>query len=192
MEVNYEQLLQDSNLANAFILEKVKTLTIDKLNFKPSEKHWSILEVIDHLNKVTNLYFPKFDKIIEEARPETLDNSKKRYSTILGRLSIYSMLPKQTKRKYKMKTFSFFEPNSNSKLPNETLDKYFESKERFNEIIRKSRVLDLNRVKVSTALGSSVKFFVPECFEFLLAHEKRHLVQIQEILEKQSNAEYTI
>ena len=44
------------------------------------------------------------------------------------------------------------------------------------------RTRDISKVKVISAAGPLLQFRLPECFEFLLSHEERHLAQIKEIL----------
>lgn len=176
MEVNYEQFLQQSNHTKNYIQSEVSVLSDDVLNSKRDEKSWSALEVIDHLNKVYDIYLPLFTKALEKA-PEISDNSgHKKQSTFLGRLSIYSMKPKGNKRKFKMKTFDFFRPSQHSK--NEIIDSFFKNKEAFNELLMLTRTKNLKNAKMPTSLGKRVKFYVPECFEFIIAHEERHMVQI--------------
>ena len=100
---------------------------------------------------------------------------------ILGRFAIYSMKPKGTKRKYKMKTFDFFQPTEHSKK--EVVDAFVTNKAAFNQLLKEARTKNLKGIQMPTSLGKRVKFYVPECFEFILAHEQRHMVQLAEAVE---------
>lgn len=184
MEVNFEKLLQSSNEQKNFIEKEVATLPAEVINWKESESVWSILEVVGHLNQVYELYSPNFIKVLDSA-PKSVDEVQKKQSTVLGKLSVYSMRPKSGKRKYKMTTFKFFEPVTSAAAPYETIERFMNNKDLFNGFIKQARTCDLRGIKMPTALGKSIKFYIPEIFEFLLAHEERHLVQIQEILAKQ-------
>jgi hypothetical protein len=184
MEVNFEALLQRSNYAKSFIESDIEVLNAELINWKESPKKWSVLEVVSHLNQVYKVYLENFEKTISDAPELKDDHTLRRQSTILGRMSAYFMKPKGKKRKFKMKTFDFFEPVSNSKKPNDTIALFFENKNRFNEIIKSARLKDIKGLKIPTALGEKIKFYIPECIDFLLAHEERHLVQIEEILKR--------
>ncbi|MFY0600594.1 MAG: DinB family protein [Cyclobacteriaceae bacterium] len=184
MEVNFEELIQRSNHIGNYISGEIAQLSEGVINSKESEDKWSILEVLSHLNQVYERYAPNFDKALKDARPLTNETDSRRQTTLMGRLSIYSMKPKGKSRKFKMKTFRFFEPISSSNLPDETISRYLKNKENFTERIKKARLLDIKNIKVPTALGKSVKFYLPECFDFILSHEERHMVQIEGILEK--------
>lgn len=182
MEVNFEKILEHSNRNGNYIKIDIASKGPSKLNWKESEKKWSVLEVIEHLNKVYDLYFPNFNKAIESA-PENHGQDNILQRTLMGRLSIYSQKPKGQKVRFKMKTFSFFQPNT-SKNSLEEVESFLDKKEAFNDFIKRARLKDLKGIKMPTALGEKMKFYIPECFEFILAHEDRHLVQIQNILSK--------
>ncbi|NQZ74892.1 MAG: DinB family protein [Ekhidna sp.] len=180
MEVNYEQMLEHSNRNAHYIKSEIGRKSSSVLNWKENSKKWSVLEVLDHLTKVYELYEPNFKSVIEQS-PESNGESSPMQRTLLGRLSIYSQKPKGQKVRFKMNTFSFFQPENHDKLE-DAIQTYLDKKEYFNELIKSARKKNLAGRKIPTALGEKVKFYIPECFQFLLAHEDRHLVQIQNIL----------
>lgn len=184
MEVNFEQLLQQSNKIKNYVKSDVAELPANKLNWKPNEKKWSALEVVSHLNRVYEKYLDNFEIAISSAPELPNDQTLDYQSSLLGRISIYTMKPKGRKRKFKMKTFDFFNPISEPDKKNITIDLFLKNKEVFNDLIKKARSKNLKNIKMPTALGDKMKFYVPECFRFILAHEERHIVQIASILEE--------
>ncbi|MEP1035497.1 DinB family protein [Ekhidna sp.] len=184
MEVNFEQLLQQSNRIKNYIKSDVGELPHATLNWKSNEKKWSPLEVVSHLNRVYEKYLDNFERAISSA-PLLSDNQiLESQSTLMGRISIYMMKPKGKKRRFKMKTFDFFNPVTEPEKKHETLDLFLKNKETFNDLIKQARAKNLKNIKMPTALGEKVKFYVPECFRFILVHEDRHIVQIAGILEE--------
>lgn len=184
MEVIFEKILQHSNRNGNHVKSDIATLDTSKLNWKQSPKKWSVLEVIGHLNKVYELYSPNFEKAIGSAPPINDAKGTPVQRTLLGRLSIYVQKPKGEKRRFKMKTFDFFQPVHDPQRTDEVINKFLANKDEFNNHIKKARLKNLKDIKMPTALGEKMKFYVPECFEFILAHEDRHMVQIQEVLRK--------
>ncbi len=182
MENYYEQLLQRSNAVVHLINDRLLKLDPAMISWKEHSKTWSIIEVVDHLNKVYDIYLDNFEKAIHAA-PQLDRQTHRLQHTLLGRLSIYSMKPKGQKRRFKMKTFNFFEPGQHL-ISNQTFDTFLANKEKFNQLMRTARLRNLENVKIPTALGEKMKFYVPECFDFLMSHEERHVVQIHGILEK--------
>ena len=184
MNKYYETLLQHSIRNENFVKSELAQLDMQALSWRESLKKWSVIEVLDHLNKVYTLYFPNFEKALNQAPPLSEGENIIQQRTLLARLSIYSQKPKGSKRRFKMKTFDFFQPANDPGKTSETIHSFLEKKNQFNELIKKADTKNLKNIKMPTALGDKMKFYVPECFEFILAHEDRHIVQIQEILKK--------
>ncbi|MEO9872868.1 DinB family protein [Ekhidna sp.] len=184
MEVNFEQILQQSNKVKNYIKSDIAELPSDRLNWKISDKKWSAIEVVSHLNRVYEKYLDNFEIAISGAPKLPNGQFLESQHTIIGRMSIYAMKPKGKKRRFKMKTFDFFNPITEPDKMHETLDLFLKNKETFNELIKRARSKNLKDIKIPTALGQKVRFYVPECFQFILAHEDRHLVQIAEAVEK--------
>ena len=103
------------------------------------------------------------------------------------KIVIAGQRPKNGKRKWKMKTLKRFEPLLDKEtLTQEKIDAVFETfftrQTHLKEAILKSRNKDVTQVKIPSAIGPIVNFYLPECFEFLLCHLERHMLQIDEIL----------
>ncbi|WP_420317582.1 DinB family protein [Ekhidna sp.] len=182
MEVNYEKLLQDSNQIKNYIKADIAARPAEQLTHKVSLKKWSAVEVVEHLNKVYDVYLDNFQKAIDDAEELTEQANPQMRRTILGRLSIYANKPKGKKRRFKMKTFDFFRPAISPDTMHEVFETFLTKKNRFNDLIKLARTKNLKDSKIPTALGEKVKFYVPECFEFLLVHEQRHMIQIEEAI----------
>jgi hypothetical protein len=187
MEVNFEQYLYRSHQVGHFVDSELEKFDRDELNWKEHPEKWSIIEVIEHLNLVYQKYIDNFEKYVEEAPPLQEDKQNKKRNTILGRLSIFSMKPRDKMRLFKMKTFDFYEPVTDDKDPEKIFLQFFSYKNRFNDTIREARKKDMNHIKMPTAI-EKVKFLVPECMEFIIAHEERHIIQIQNIISKMKSA----
>ncbi|MBO0321093.1 DinB family protein [Muricauda sp. CAU 1633] len=183
-----ENQIQRLNL----ILNKVKNLQeLDqsRLTSPPNAKSWCIVEVLEHLSIAYSHYHKKFNEVFPQ-----LSNLQKEHNAFKARmwqkLVIEMQRPKGTQRKWKMKTMKRFEPLLDPK----TLDKakieqvfqrFFELHGHFKESILESRGKDVATVKIPSAIGPIVQFYLPESFEFLLAHMERHMVQIDTIMEQQ-------
>ena len=181
MENHYERILQRSNKVTHRVCTEISKLDPEILNWKEAEKKWSVLEVVDHLNKVYDIYLPNFEDVISNA-PSLNGDVQKTRRTVLGRLSIYTNKPHGKKVKYKLNTFDFFQPKSEID-PEEILEEFRQKKDRFNELIREARNKNLNNTKMPTAI-KRLKFFVGECIDFVMSHEERHMIQIEEVLSK--------
>ena len=189
MKINLESQLEKSNQIKNHIVSSASKLSSEEYNWKSHPKKWSVQEVIKHLSLVYDKYLDNFEKAIESAPDFHSDERTKTQRTIMGRLSIYSMKPKGNKRSFKMKTFDFFTPLVENENIDSTISEFLDKKEKFNTLLKRARLKNLKNIKMPTSLGEKMKFYVPECFEFIIAHEERHLIQIDEIfLELKKNA----
>ena len=173
-----EELIERSNHIAWTISKELSNVDEGKLLKKASPDSWSVIEVVEHLNRTFDHYFPKLELAVEKAPLAKNENYKR--SFLVGFFSD-SMKPKKGKRKMKMKTFEFFEPYVNGNA-DQVIDEFLKNQERFNQFIQVGRTRDISKVKVVSAAGPLLQFRLPECFEFLLSHEERHLAQIKEIL----------
>ena len=88
-----------------------------------------------------------------------------------------------------MKILKKFEPllEMNS-LDQKVIDEIFQKFEALHldlkNAILESRAKDVTNTKIESAIGPIVKFYFPECFEFLLVHHERHMVKIDQILQQ--------
>lgn len=152
-----------------------------RIHQKPDSTKWSVLEIIDHLIKTSEIYLPQMERIIDQVQVLSSPNDQYSYSW-LGKMAIKVVKPKEGKRRIKMKTFSSMEPSDNLNM-NETFDNFVEKRQRLIHLLKNSRFIDHDQLKVNSAIGSFVKFKFIESFEFLLAHEERHILQARETLE---------
>jgi len=172
------------------IVAKVKTLnelSLDQLTTPSKPKSWSIVEIIEHLNIAYGLYTDRIDALLHQL-PQLMDGYGTFKARRWQRFVIDGTRPKGKQRKWKIKTLKKFEPLLDIKTlkRKEVIDIF----QRFEDlhlhlknIILQSRNKDVRGAKIDSAIGPIVKFYLPECFEFLLAHLERHMLQIDLIVE---------
>ncbi|MGX1927924.1 DinB family protein [Flagellimonas sp. 2504JD4-2] len=171
------------------IVNKVKelqTLDVSQLTTPPHSKSWNVVEVLEHLNIAYGIYMPKLDEAFTKL-PSVDSGSSEFKARTWQKIVIAGQRPKNGVRKWKMKTLKRFEPLLDKQsLTQEKMDAVFETffmrHAHLKEAILKSRNKDVSKTKITSAIGPIVNFYLPECFEFLLCHLERHMVQIDEIL----------
>ena len=171
------------------IVNNVKTLQeleLSKLTTPPNPKSWNVVEVLEHLNIAYGIYMPRLDDAFIKL-PDVDSGPSEFKARWWQKIVIAGQRPKNGVRKWKMKTLKRFEPLLDRQtLTQEKIDAVFETfftrNTHLKEAILKSRSKDVIQVKIISAIGPIVNFYLPECFEFLLCHMERHMVQIDEIL----------
>ncbi len=174
------ELIDRSN-SHKLAIEEYRNLDGSLLVAEPSSGGWNLLQVIEHLNLIYALYLPNIGNAIDSCpdRSEPLDEYKR---TISGKMMIGGVKPRKGKRKMRMRTFKFFTPANELEI-DDVFRRFADNQTYFSNQIREARMKDHRKGKVVSALGPVITFQLGECFDFLLAHEERHLLQMKEILE---------
>ncbi|WP_299533378.1 DinB family protein [Ulvibacterium sp.] len=186
--ITSENQIQRLNLLMKTI-GQLQELDISKLTTPPKPKAWSVLEIIEHLSIAYTFYVEKIDAALAKSPERTTENEVLK-ARAWQKLIIKGQRPKEGKRQWKMKTLQKFEPIFSNNLSQEQINEAFEKFNHLYDHLKQSilngRQKEVSKTKVSSAIGPIVTFYLPECFEFLLSHAERHLVQIQETLDSLS------
>lgn len=169
-------------------VENLASLPTNQLVYRPRPKSWSVIEIIEHLSVAYDIYVDKIDSALEKL-PEKAGDNTSFTPNWWQRFIINGVKPKGGQRKLKIKTLKKFEPL----LRLETLDEatIVPVFERFKKLqlhlknaILVTRFKEVKAIKINSGIGPIVKFYLPESFEFLIAHMERHMLQIEEVLQQ--------
>ena len=170
--------------------EHLNNLSDDALNERPHAESWTVLECIEHLNRYSEFYLEEIEKRID-AKMDSNKNSGKQNiedytfkSGFLGNYSANSMLPNQTGKKAgqinKMTTFKDKDP-IHSGVNRKVLNTFIDDQNEFIRLLEKSRNINLNKTKASLTIPI-LKFNLGDTFRFVINHQIRHFLQIENIL----------
>jgi len=156
---------------NIQFAENLLNETDEKLNFRLSEKSWSILECIEHLNRYGNFYIPEISKRIEnsDTKPTEIFSSG-----VLGNYFAKSMLPKE--KLNTMKTFKSMNP-IHSKLDKSFLNEFIHQQKQMIHLLNEAGNVNLNQVKTSISISNLIKLKLGDTFRFVIYHNLRHINQ---------------
>lgn len=152
-------------------LEKeVKGLSLEQLNFKPSETSWSIMQCLEHIVDTE----PKLLEMAKQSlnKPATPE----RKSEI--KITDDQMLQMITNRDFKAKAPAEMQPNGHYKTVTEALIQMQANRKLLVQEFDKYSLEDLRNHMVDTPIGTS------DVYQFMLfipGHTARHTLQIQEI-----------
>lgn len=153
-------------------------LSETQLNWRYNEDSWSFGQCLDHLIVTNTPYFNRIENIIKKGMENHAMAKKPFKSSLLGKISISSMRP-GSKSKYK--TPAPFQPSSSS-IGKDIIHKFVENQHVLIQLIRQSENLDLNKLKIISPVTVFVRFRLGDCFQFLIVHEQRHMVQAKRVL----------
>lgn len=155
-----------------------------ELNWKENSESWSILECLEHLNRYGRFYIPAIEKTILNANQKSESEFK---SGILGNYFAKMMLPK--KKLNKMKTFKDKNP-LNSSLDRTVIAEFLNQQTKTIDLLDKSKTVSLNKNKVEITLTTWIKLKLGDTFRFVINHNCRHLIQIENNLKRQAASRY--
>jgi hypothetical protein len=159
------------------------SLSAEQLNWKPSEKSWSIAQCFDHLITTHTLYFPLFQKLAAGDTKSTFWEKSSPLSGFFGSYLIKSLRPENVK---KMKTTSRAYPSS-SEIDGDIIERYAEHQNQLIEAIRKvPSDIDPKKTIVTSPLMGLVTYSLDDCFTILEVHGPRHFNQAKRVMEHEA------
>lgn len=156
----------------------VKPLTDEQFTWSPVSGAWSIAECLDHLNVTARLYLPRIDEAIADAIRRGLYGNGPYTHDLIGRLFVLSMEPPA---KIKVKAAESFRPGA-PRGRSEIMAAFRAYQVQFVDRLRQANGLDLRRAKVHSPSSSWIKVSLNSGFALMVAHERRHLWQAQQII----------
>lgn len=160
---------------NIQFVENLLNQSDKKLNYRPSEKSWSILECIEHLNRYGKFYIPEINKRIINSNTK---QGKIFSFGILGNYFAKSMLPRENLNK--MKTFKSMNP-IHSSLDKNVLIEFISQQKQMINLLKDAENVDLNKVKTSISISNLIKLKLGDTFRFVIYHNLRHIEQAKRI-----------
>lgn len=181
--MNTTKYLDEIELGFGEAMDKVKTMLSQteevQLHVPEAPGKWNMLQCLEHMSLATRVYT---ENVREALAGNQLPAAREEYKGHWkGRMFARMNAPKPGGEiPMKLKTFKTMDPPP--KLDsNAVIDEFYREHEMMIALINESRAVNIDRIKVATALGSWVKLRMGEAFRFLLAHTQRHVVQLQRI-----------
>lgn len=173
-------------------MEDIKAITA-QLNFvseryspealqqSPAEGMWSVAQVLDHLNGYNRYYLSAIEAQME--KPAQPDPELTYRAGWLGEYFTKLMLPPVPgKKPVKMKTPRGHEPASFPD-PEAMIREFISGEEKLLMLLEKSRETNLERVRIPISLNRFIRLKLGDTFHFMIAHQQRHFLQMQKILD---------
>lgn len=164
------------NTAEEKYIHAFESLTEAELNYKPSDKEWSIAQILDHLVTVNASYFDTFDQVLAGK------GSTHIMAKIPGMPSLFgNMLYKASheSRGRKGKTVAPFEP-SQSNIDMGIWKRFKETQKRMESYLVQFDAQHLQRV-ISSPAAPFIVYRVAKALDIICTHEHRHLKQALEV-----------
>jgi hypothetical protein len=146
---------------------------------QPSPGKWSVIEVLEHLNSYSHYYLLAIERSIKKDKP-AVEMFKPGW---LGNYFTNLMKPtEEGKVAHKMKSPKDHRP---SRFPDAlpVLNTFLEQQHYLLDLLEQARSKNIGSIRVPVSISKLIKLKAGDTFRFLVAHEQRHFVQIDNTLE---------
>lgn len=175
MNYTLEQLSREVKTISQFVETEVKKLPAEKLNQRPANGGWSLLECLEHLNRYAAYYNPALEKAMNLNQAS---NSKPEITlTWIGRKSVEMITPKNTK---KHKTIKKMNPQG-VMLQASVIDIFLKNQQQLLTLLQQAPHANLGKKAVPVEFFKLLKMNIGETLLFMVLHEQRHFMQLQRI-----------
>ncbi len=153
----------------------------ETLRQSPAEGKWSVAQVLDHLNGYNRYYLSAIEaQLHKPAHPHAQETYRAGW---LGDYFTKLMLPPAPgKKTVKMKSPKDHEPAAFPD-PEAMIREFNFGEEKLLMLLEKAREINLERVRIPVSLNRFIRLKLGDTFHFLIAHQQRHFLQIQQILD---------
>ena len=172
-ELFIKSILQKGKEAKEKASLEFSNISLDQLNWKPSDKSWSIAECLEHLIISDGSYFSDLKEITEGRYKMSFWEKYSPFTVTCGRL-MKSRLQEQVKKK--MIAPGKIRPSA-SKKGLDIIEHYHKRLDTFLEYISKCMTIDIDKTVITSPIIPIVTYSLRDAFYFLIRHEHRHLDQ---------------
>lgn len=154
-------------------------LDVNQLRQRPQPDRWSIAECLVHLNLSSQAEIVVLDDVFARTTKEKMSNKMKYKMDFLGSFLKW-MLEPPMKSWSKIKTTEEFRP-MNIEPVEQALPTFLDLQEQLKIRVGRANGLPLDKIKVASPFNRKIKYNLLSCFNLILAHERRHLWQAEQV-----------
>lgn len=159
--------------------QQLQSISVDTLVSPPAPGKWSVAQVLEHLNFYARHYITAIEQNLHlhETKPSVLFTPG-----WLGNYFTGLMKPKEDntipgKMKAPKNALPSVQPDASKMLEEFILHQYH-----LLNLLQIAKTANLNSIRIPTSLSKFISLRLGDTFRFFIAHEQRHFVQIENVL----------
>ena len=168
--------------------QQLRSLSNERLNTQPQVGTWSIAQVLEHLNSYNRYYLPEIETALQKARLISVRRKETFSPGWFGNYFTKMMQPGKggvISKKYSAP--SDHVPASKQDVAR-VIDEFINGQERLIDFLQQSLLTNMGSIKVPISISRFIRLKLGDTFRFLIAHQQRHFIQIQAILNRLEQA----
>lgn len=181
MNSRIESVISELTAAGDDARNAFGSLSSEQLNWKPSEKGWSVAQCLDHLIKSNVEFDDVWPKLHNGTRKSSFVESWSPLTGFWGRFLIKSL--SNDAKKFKAPSKSIVPP---SDIEPGIVERFVENIEFLNRNIARCDALDLKKTILTSPFLGIVTYNLDDAFSILVEHTKRHIRQAKRVTENEA------
>jgi hypothetical protein len=159
----------------------VAGLTPEQLTLRPDPTRWSIAECLAHLNATGTGYLPLIEEAIKQGREQKIFGKGPFKPGWLGRLLKWIAEPPP---KFRMRAPKIILPPPTITDPALVIKEFAQLQDEWERLMHACEGLDLEKIKCKSPFPPLPPLRLSAPIPWMLAHERRHLLQAEKIKEE--------
>lgn len=145
----------------------------------PGPGKWSVAQVIEHLNSYGRYYLPAMESAMKNGTAAPDPSYKPGW---LGDYFTRTMLPGRNGQiANKMQSPKDHRPTTDiDSKP--VLDEFLQQEHKLLELLEQAKQANISKLRIPITLSKLIRLKLGDTFRFLVAHQQRHFVQVQNTL----------
>jgi hypothetical protein len=161
--------------------ELVAGLSLEQLTRKPDSANWSIAECLAHLNITAAGYQPMIDAAIRRGKQGKVFGRGPFKPGPLGDLLKWIAEPPP---KFRLRASKAILPPASIADPAQVIVEFMRAQDEWERLAQEMDGLDLKKLKCGTPLPPLPRLRLAAPIPWMLAHERRHLLQAEKVKEQ--------
>ena len=170
-----QRALNNRALAESLVAD----MSVEQLGWSPTPKSWSPVEVLEHLNSAAEKYHALIHNAIAGSRGRGLRDDGEWRTGWLQRWFVNQIEPKPKMRP--LPAPGSFVPAPGRPVDTRSRDRFFELGESLQDLLGEAEGVSISKVRLGSPITPVLRFNIGEAVWLLVAHEHRHLLQIQRV-----------
>ncbi len=176
-QITIDQIVTESLQGLARMQALVEGLSESQMLWRPALGSWSIAECLDHLNRTLSLYIGPLRIAFERERQNApLAPTSFRVGFIASKMAAFLEPP------YRMRTKAISQIAPGPSLTAaDVVQEYTQHREALLEFAKEAARVDMSSIRIPSPILSLLKFSITESLVVILAHDRRHIWQAENV-----------
>ena len=179
----FDQLTTDLLVLRVLAQQRLRPLSAEELNRRPSPSRWSVGQCLEHLNIVGGYYLPAIAARIKRAQERGSRPADVAKQGFLGRRFIEAMRAPASLKTYVSP--QRYAPTG-TRLPRTVAEVFSRQLDELLRLVLLARQVNANSTRVPNALFPLISLRLTDQLEFLVVHLQRHVAQAEAVLAGQA------